>query len=98
MEGSLPVPVVAPTGTLVSLSAILEQSFGTTAPTPYGMTLVSPKILFNTATDHKYWSDSGCGAGVVRQWCSDQREMTLSNRVTAFSCWSATISLSRRSS
>ena len=59
VEGSLPVPVVAPTGTLVSLSAILEQSFGTTAPTPYGMTLVSPKILFNTATDHKYWSDPG---------------------------------------
>src|SRR5262245_44124326 len=55
LQASLPVPVVATAGTLVSLSTIFMQSFGTTTPSPYGITLLTPTAPKNTPTDQKYW-------------------------------------------
>jgi len=42
LEASMAVPVVATAGTKVPLQSILSQSFGTTTPTPYGITLMLP--------------------------------------------------------
>jgi glycosyltransferase involved in cell wall biosynthesis len=56
LETSMPVPVVAPTGSLVSLTSILGQSFGPVAPNFYQIKLLLPKVDTNSATDQKYWS------------------------------------------
>ncbi len=56
LYGSLPAPVVAPTGTLVSLQAIMGQSFGPTTPNFYGITLLPPGNPGNTTTNFNYWS------------------------------------------
>ena len=55
LEQSMPVPVIAPTGSKVSLQTIFSQSFGTSTPGFYSITLLSPKPQTNTPTDYKYW-------------------------------------------
>jgi hypothetical protein len=55
LEQSMPVPLIAPTGSKVSLQTIFSQSFGTSTPGFYSITLVSPKPLTNTPKDYKYW-------------------------------------------
>ena len=62
---SLPVPLIAPTGSTVSLQTIFSQSFGTSTPGFYSVidkdecattiTLLSPEPQTNTPTDYKYW-------------------------------------------
>src|SRR5262249_31112201 len=56
VSSSIPAPIVAPTGSLVSLSSILGQSFGGAAPNFYSIQLVPPDNLVNTPTDQKYWA------------------------------------------
>jgi hypothetical protein len=70
LEASLPAPVVATASTMVSLTAILMQSFGTTTPSPYGITLVAPDNLENTPTDQEYWvnPDIPPAESVVPAW------------------------------
>jgi hypothetical protein len=51
----MPVPVIAPTGSKVSLQTIFSQSFGTSTPGFYSVTLLSPKPQRNTPKDYKYW-------------------------------------------
>jgi hypothetical protein len=58
----LPVPVVAPTGTMVSLSSMLMQSFGTDNPGFYGMTLFPAPHASAIGADVGYWVE---GAGAV---------------------------------
>ena len=41
LEQSMPVPVIAPTGSKVSLQTIFSQSFGTSTPGFHGITLLS---------------------------------------------------------
>jgi hypothetical protein len=55
LEASMAVPVVATAGTKVPLQSILSQSFGTTTPTPYGITLMLPTESESTPTDQKFW-------------------------------------------
>lgn len=59
LEASLPAPVIAQTGSMVALSTILKQSFGTETPWRNindALTLVPPDNLENTKTDQKYWA------------------------------------------
>ena len=55
LEQSMPVPVIAPTNSKVSLQTIFSQSFGTSTPGFYSITLLSPKPQTNTQKDYKYW-------------------------------------------
>jgi hypothetical protein len=55
LEQSMPVPVIAPTGSKVFLQTIFSQSFGTSTPGFYSITLLSPKPQTNTPNDYKYW-------------------------------------------
>ena len=55
LEQSMPVPVIAPTGSKVSLQTIFSQSFGTSTPGFHSITLLRPKHPKNTKTDHKFW-------------------------------------------
>ena len=62
---SMPVPLIAPTGSTVSLQTIFSQSFGTSTPGFYSVidkdecattiTLLSPEPQTNTPADYKYW-------------------------------------------
>jgi autotransporter passenger strand-loop-strand repeat protein len=56
LQASVPAPIVAPTGSLVSLSSILGQSFGGAAPNFYSIQLIPPDNTGNTPTDQKYWA------------------------------------------
>ena len=51
----MPVPLIAPTGSKVSLQTIFSQSFGTSTPGFYNITLLSPEPQANTPSDYKYW-------------------------------------------
>jgi hypothetical protein len=55
LQQSMPVPLIAPTGSKVSLQTIFSQSFGTSTPGFYNITLLSPTPQTNTPTDYKYW-------------------------------------------
>ena len=44
----MPVPLIAPTGSKVSLQTIFSQSFGTSTPGFYSITLLRPKQPKNT--------------------------------------------------
>jgi hypothetical protein len=55
LEQSMPVPLIAPTATKVSLQTIFSQSFGTSTPAFYSITLLSPKPQTNAPNDYKYW-------------------------------------------
>ena len=57
LEQSIPVPVIASTGSKVSLQTIFSQSFGTSTPGFHSITLLLPKHPKNTKTDHKYWGE-----------------------------------------
>jgi hypothetical protein len=51
----MPVPLIAPTGSKVSLETILSQSFGTSTPGFYSITLRSPKPQPYIPNDYSYW-------------------------------------------
>jgi hypothetical protein len=68
----MPVPVIAPTGSKVSLPTIFSQSFGTSTPGFYSITLLRPTQLKNTNTDHKYWGSKP----VVPAWFVNGERMT----------------------
>src|SRR6201989_825264 len=51
----MPVPGIAFRDTKVSLRAIFSQSFGTSKPGFYNITLLPPSDPSNTRTDFKYW-------------------------------------------
>ena len=55
LQQSMPVPVIAPAGSKVSLETIFSQSFGTSTPGFYSITLLSRGPETNTPTDYKYW-------------------------------------------
>ena len=55
LQQSMPVPLIAPTGSTVSLQTIFSQSFGTSTPGFYSITLMSPEPQANTPSDYKYW-------------------------------------------
>ena len=55
LDQSMPVPLIAPTGSKVSLETIFSQSFGTSNPGFYCVTLMSPEPQANTQKDYKYW-------------------------------------------
>jgi|GEM_PF-2911004 len=52
---SMPVPVIAPIGSKVSLQSIFSHSFGTSTSGFHSITLLRPGHAKNTKTDHKYW-------------------------------------------
>jgi hypothetical protein len=58
LSQSLPVPVVASAGTMVSLSSMLMQSFGTDNPGFYGMTLVPAPSANASGADVGYWKEA----------------------------------------
>jgi hypothetical protein len=57
LEMPMPVPVVADTGSEVALADIFQQSFGTTTPGFYGVTLELTKPHQNTPTSDGYWGE-----------------------------------------
>src|SRR5262249_49351311 len=59
---SLPVPVVASAGTMVSLSSMLQQSFGTVDRGFAGMARLPARRAEKTGSDVGYWVE---GAGAV---------------------------------
>lgn len=56
LQQSLAVPIQAAAGTLVSLSSILKQSFGTDSPAFHSITLLPSTAYTNIPTDVGYWS------------------------------------------
>src|SRR5262245_3452984 len=56
LSATLPTPVVAPTGTLVSLNSILAQSFGPNPPAWFSITLIPPRNAPNNPANNAYWS------------------------------------------
>ncbi len=80
---SMPVPLIAPTGSTVSLQTIFSQSFGTSTPGFYSVidkddcsttiTLLSPEPQTNKPTDYKYWVNvvprpAGMGLSFTPEW------------------------------
>jgi hypothetical protein len=65
LEQSMPVPLIAPTGSKVSLQTIFSQSFGTSTPGFHSITLLRPKQPKNTTKDHKFWGKPGRPAWFV---------------------------------
>jgi hypothetical protein len=61
----MPVPLIAPTGSKVSLQTIFSQSFGTSTPGFHSITLLRPKQPKNTTKDHKFWGKPGRPAWFV---------------------------------
>lgn len=57
LEMAMPVPLVADTGSTVALTDIFQQSFGTTTPGFYSITLELTKPHQNTPTSDGYWSE-----------------------------------------
>jgi hypothetical protein len=55
LEQSMPVPLITPTGSKVSLETIFSQSFGTSASGFYSITLRSPKPQPYIPNDYSYW-------------------------------------------
>ena len=76
LQASLPVPVVAETGSTVSLKSLFKQAFGTRTPDFEGITLLPAKPL--TATGD-FWGQKAVNRhrrrpfGLDRQWRSDHR-------------------------
>ena len=58
LQQSMPVPVIAFRDSKVSLQTIFSQSFGTSTPGFYSITLLPPADPKNTKTDWKYWGVS----------------------------------------
>jgi hypothetical protein len=55
LEQSMPVPLIAPTGSKVSLQTIFSQSFGTSTPGFHSITLLPPGHRKGKPDDHNYW-------------------------------------------
>jgi hypothetical protein len=71
LRQSMPVPLIALTGSKVSLQTIFSQSFGTPIPGFYSITLLRPKHPKPSKTDHKYWSKR-----VTPAWFVNGKRMT----------------------
>ena len=71
LEQSMPVPVIAPTGSMVSLPTIFSQSFGTSTAGFHHITLLRPKHPKNTKTDHKYWATEH-----IPEWIVNNQPLT----------------------
>ncbi len=56
LQQSLPVPIVATTGTAVSFASILQNAFGTSSPGFTSITLLPSSTFTNTSTDTGYWN------------------------------------------
>ena len=80
LQASLPVPVVAETGSTVSLKSLFKQAFGTKNPDFEGITLLPAKPL--TATDD-YWGQTAVnGIDPVRSgWIVNGEEITEPTKV-----------------
>jgi hypothetical protein len=77
---SMPVPVVAAPGTKVSLADILQQSFGTTDPGFYAITLMpapAPLTPVN-ATNVGYWGDTS----ITPTWYLNGAALAQDTRIT----------------
>jgi hypothetical protein len=55
LEQSLPVPVIAFRNAKVSLQTIYSQSFGTSTPGFYSITLLPPRVPRNAPKDYTHW-------------------------------------------
>jgi hypothetical protein len=55
LDQSMPVPVIAFRSTKVSLHTIFSQSFGTSTPGFYNITLLHKGVPTNTKKDFHYW-------------------------------------------
>ncbi len=77
LEQSMPVPVIAFRDSKVSLQTIFSQSFGTSTPGFYRITLLLPKHPTNTPTDWKYWGvNSKSSLQVSPAWFVNGKPMT----------------------
>ena len=82
LEQSMPVPVIAFRNTKVSLETIFSQSFGTSAPGFYNITLLHNGVPTNTKKDFQYWGHAPNGLQVPPQWFVHGKPITKSHTVT----------------
>jgi hypothetical protein len=78
LEQSMPVPVIAFRDTKVPLRTIFSQSFGTSTPGFYNITLLPPSHPTNTPTDFKYWGSFQ----VPPAWFVNDRQITKKHKFT----------------
>ena len=79
LEASMPVPVVAATGSRVSLASILTELFGTDSPGFYGIKLVPAPVWHNVSTDDGYWSSPN----VTPEWYINDVKVTKPTVITS---------------
>ena len=72
LEQSMPVPLIAPTGSKVSLRTIFSQSFGTSTTGFYSITLLPPAHPKSQGNDHHYWGKKP----VFPKWFVKGKEIT----------------------
>ena len=76
LEQSMPVPVIAFRSSKVSLQAIFSQSFGTSTPGFYSITLLPPGDPENTKKDFKYWGHAPQGLQVPPAWFVNGKQIS----------------------
>jgi hypothetical protein len=76
LEQSMPVPVIAFRNSKVSLQTIFSQSFGTSTPGFYSITLLPTGDPKNTPKDFKYWGDAPEGLQVPPAWFVNGGQIT----------------------
>ena len=82
LQQSLPVPLIASRNTKVSLQTIFSQSFGTSTPGFYNITLLPPGHPKNTNNDFKYWGNAPKGVQVSPKWFVNGRKIHTNYTVT----------------
>lgn len=75
---SMPAPLIAPAGTVVSLVSLMEDSFGKSATPFKGVWLFPSKAFENTATNVGYWEDTD----ITPTWYINGEEVTEPTFVT----------------
>jgi hypothetical protein len=83
LQQSLPVPLIAFRDTKVPLHTIFSQSFGTSTPGFYNITLVPPSHPKNTNNDFKYWGNAPKDLQVPPEWFVNGKKIHKKHTVTA---------------
>jgi hypothetical protein len=82
LQQSMPVPLVAFRNTKVPLQTIFSQSFGTSTPGFYNITLLPTRHPKNTSNDFKYWGNAPKGVQVPPEWFVNGKKIHKSHTVT----------------
>ena len=83
LQQSLPVPLIRSRNTRVSLETIFSESFGTSTPGFFNITLLPTSHPKNTPNDFKYWGNAPKGVEVPPEWFVNGKKLHESHTVTA---------------